>query len=80
MLDPTEGAYPNFFEDFTTDCINAVYGDTLFVSINENDYQLDTLSIAEEAAKVINGISLDLLNRARDATNPDIGCFEYQYE
>ena len=80
MLDPIEGAYPNFFENFTTDCINTVYGDTLFVSINENDYQLDTLSIAEEAAKVINGISLDLLNRPRDATNPDIGCFEYQDE
>ena len=80
MLDPVDGSFPNFFEDYAFDCINASFSDTLFVDVSENTYELDTLSIAEERAKIISSIQKDFADRERDSTNPDIGCFEYQYE
>ena len=52
----------------------------LFVSINEDDYHLDTLSVAEEKGIPIPGIFIDLEGNDRDAAAPDVGCFEYQYE
>lgn len=80
ILDPVDGPYPNFFDDFTVECINASSSDTLFADISENLYELDSLSIAEERAKFISSIQKDYADRDRDSTNPDIGCFEYQYE
>jgi hypothetical protein len=80
ILDPEDGAFPNFFDDYTKDCINVSSSDVLFADASENDYHLDTLSVAEEAAKVILSIQKDFADKDRDSTNPDIGCFEYQYE
>ena len=80
MLDPVDGSFPNFFEDYAFDCINASFSDTLFADVSENIYELDTLSIAEGQAKIISSIQKDFADRERDSTNPDIGCFEYQYE
>ncbi len=70
-------AYPDFF-DHCNPCINGVSSDKLFADVNEQDYQLDSLSIAEKKAIPMTGITDDLLGVMRDATNPDIGCYEYQ--
>jgi len=78
-LDDEEGNYTDFF-DHCDPCINATNGDVVFFDVDEDDYHLDTLSIAEEQAMVISTISLDLDGKERDGSNPDIGCFEYQYE
>ncbi len=72
---PTEEGYMDFF-DHSVDCQNANTLDPLFFDVEENDYHLDTLSIAEEKGKPI-GIDIDLDGNPRDGTNPDIGCFEY---
>lgn len=69
-------AYPDFF-DHCNPCINGIYADPLFQDVDNQDYQLDTLSIAQEHAAPIQ-ITDDLLQNMRDATNPDIGCYEYQ--
>jgi len=50
----------------------------MFLDIRELDYHLDTLSAAEEAALPLPSITDDLDGNMRDATNPDIGCYEYQ--
>lgn len=71
-------AYANFY-DFCSPCINMESQDTLFVDLNDDDYHLDTLSIAEEMGMPIPGIDLDLEGNMRDATKPDIGCYEYQH-
>jgi hypothetical protein len=42
------------------------------------DHHLDTLSIAEERAVSLPGVTLDLDATMRDPFNPDIGCYEYQ--
>ena len=57
-----------------------IFSDVLFADPNEGNYYLDTLSVAENQAKVLNDIQKDIEDKPRDSTNPDIGCFEYQYE
>jgi hypothetical protein len=69
--------YPDFF-DHCKPCISAMPADALFADVNEDDYHLDTLSIAEEMALPLPGIFIDLEGTERDAIKPDIGCFEYK--
>jgi hypothetical protein len=72
----------NIIFDNCTNCeINV---DPFFVDIDDYNYQLDTLSPAENKAIPIQDlnstpITLDKIENMRDATNPDIGAFEYQY-
>lgn len=76
-INDAERGYPNFYD--YCDCFNAQPSDAIFVSINEDDYHLDTLSVAEQKAVPLNGILFDLEGNDRDPINPDLGCFEYQY-
>ncbi len=78
-LDDEGGFYTDFF-DHCDPCINADFNDAVFFDVGEDDYHLDTLSIAEGQASPIPNILLDLDGNDRDATMPDIGCYEYQYE
>lgn len=78
LLDLNTG-FPDFF-DHCNACLTPVSQDALFVSVNEDDYHLDTLSVAEEMAKPIPGIGFDLIGTERDPVKPDIGCFEYIYK
>ena len=71
------------FDDFFNNCDPCINGDNntiLFADVDENDYRLDTLSVAEEQAMVIPSILYDLDGNDRDPEKPDIGCYEYQYE
>lgn len=77
-LDDPEEGFPDFY-DYCA-CINAQPNEAIFASVNEDDYHLDTLSIAEEKGVPLNGISFDLEGNGRDMQKPDLGCFEYQYE
>ncbi len=79
LLDPLIGGFPDFF-DHCNPCINASPTDALFRDINEDDFHLDTLSIAEEMAMPIPGILIDLEGDMRDLLKPDIGSFEYKIE
>lgn len=71
--------FPDFF-DHCTDCLTPSTQEALFASTNDDDYHLDTLSVAESKAIPLLGIPTDLEGHDRDAATPDIGCFEYQYE
>ena len=78
LIDENEpNPYPDFFEHCLP-CNNAEVSDALFLDPNEDDYHLDTLSVAEGQAQIINQISLDLEGNMRDGMTPDIGCFERQ--
>ena len=71
------------FTDFFDHCDPCFNGDTntvLFADVDEDDYHLDTVSVAEEKAMVIPSIVLDLDGFDRDNEKPDVGCYEYQYE
>lgn len=71
--------YPDFLDD-CDGCINNTDRESaLFVDIDEGDYHLDTLSIAEGMAVPISDLSLDKDEEDRDPASPDIGCYEYLY-
>lgn len=75
-LTDTEFGFPDF-PDNCNNCLNATSSDALFVSVSEDDYHLDTLSVAEELAVPITGLTLDLEGKDRDTERPDVGCYEY---
>lgn len=72
---------PDNYPDFLTDCNGCINNSdresALFLDIDDGDYHLDTLSIAEGMAEPIDGVLLDLDEVERDVTLPDIGCYEY---
>lgn len=81
LLTSQEGLFGNFFNEECESCINGTREDVLFVDPSEDDYRLDTLSIAEGQAIPItspNVIAIDLEGNMRDNDTPDIGCYEYQ--
>ncbi len=75
LLEEQDGLYANFFNEECINCFNADNREVLFVDPNEDDYQLDSLSIAIGAGITIPGITTDLLGNPRNDM-PDIGCFE----
>ncbi len=79
LLDPTKGGFPDFF-DHTESCYNATSADAIFADPGEDDYHLDTLSVAEQKALPLPDFPMDLDGKERDPIVPDVGCFEYQYE
>lgn len=76
LLDPDKGGHPDFFS-FCSPCTNSDSDDVLFKSIEDNDYHLDTLSVAEGKGIPISGLDADLDGVLRDGTSPDIGCYEF---
>lgn len=71
------------YPDFLTDCENCITYDrseALFFDANEEDFHLDTLSIAEERGIFNPDYPLDLDGVMRDTERPDIGCYEYIFE
>ncbi len=69
--------YPFFISTYTNDCIQILNSDKLFKDISKDDFHLDTLSVANGKALVLPRIMTDLELKARDAVNPDMGCYEY---
>ncbi len=78
-LNDAEGNFADFF-DHCPNCINGSRDDALFADVDEEDYHLDTLSIAEGMALPLPSIRLDLDGQDRDPAMPDIGCYEYVIE
>lgn len=69
--------FPNFKSDYTSNCVDGISG-RIFKDISKDNYHLDSLSIADMKAIPINSISKDLDGKDRNATMPDIGCYEYK--
>jgi len=70
--------YPNFFENCTR-CDNVVFSEEpLFLDADKADFRLDTMSVAIMNASPISDLLFDIEGNRRDATTPDIGCYEFQ--
>lgn len=74
ILEPEQ--YPNFFDN-CTDCFRITINDTLFFDIDDNQYRLDTMSIAIDKGLQLPGVNTDINDDSRDA-NPDVGAYEFQ--
>ncbi|MEN0005949.1 MAG: right-handed parallel beta-helix repeat-containing protein [Bacteroidota bacterium] len=75
LLEQEDGRYFNFFNEQCQNCINGDRQSILFVDTGEDDYRLDSLSIADGLAQP-NAITIDLEGVERDPMMPDAGCFE----
>lgn len=79
LLTDFDGLYANFFEGICTNCVKAERQDPLFLNPSEDDYHLDSLSVAEGIALPIRfplPINIDLEGKQRDPNNPDAGALE----
>jgi hypothetical protein len=77
LLTNQDGIYSDFFETICFNCIDPENDEALFVDRSEDDFHLDTLSIAIDKGLNLTGIPLDIEGNPRiDA--PDLGCYEYQ--
>ncbi|HFC00091.1 MAG TPA: hypothetical protein ENJ53_04735 [Phaeodactylibacter sp.] len=76
---PDDTRFSDFFQ-FCDPCQNADNNDAVFLNPNEDDYHLDTLSIAEMKAETVSvTVDLDGNMRGENGEAPDEGCYEYQY-
>lgn len=76
FLDSQNGIFSDFYEAICDGCLNLNFSDPLFQSIEQDDYQLDSLSIARNLGEFIPALPLDLLGIDRDMDMPDAGAFE----
>ena len=75
LLTQQDGLFSEFLERQCNPCIDAERRDPLFVDPNEDDYHLDSLSIAIGQGVFLRTITTDLEGNPRK-NPPDIGCFE----
>lgn len=76
-----KGQFVNFLGEICNPCINGKPGDKVFKDPNNDDYRLDSLSIAQNYGKPITtprAINIDIDNVMRHAQAPDPGSFERQ--
>lgn len=76
FLDSQNGIYADFYNSICRNCHNLEFRDPLFVSLEEDDYQLDSLSVARDLGVFLPAVPLDVLGVGRDMTSPDAGAFE----
>jgi len=75
LLEPD--ATPDFFDNCAPCIPEAGATDViLFKDAGEDDFHLDSLSIAENYARPLTNIQEDLEGNPRDGIMPDAGCFE----
>lgn len=68
--------FANFF-DYCNNCLRVTVKDTVFVSPNDFNFRLDTMSVAFDKALVLPGIDDDIEGRSRNSMTPDPGCYEF---
>ena len=74
-LDDT-APYTDLFDRLCKPCLNGNGRDKLFMNPSDDDYHLDSLSIAQGFAAPIPTLTFDLENNDRSADKPDPGCWE----
>ena len=69
--------FPTFYESVCQNCINTVFADTLFRNLSEDDYRLDSLSIARNLGVFDGDLPTDIRGVMRSPDSTDIGAFEF---
>ena len=63
-------------ENYCLSCLQHV-NEPVFIDDLNDDYRLDTMSLARMQGVPIIDLSIDQTGMLRDAMNPDLGCFEF---
>ena len=77
FLNSQDGLFADFYETDCMGCVNVTFNDPLFVDLNADDYQLDSLSVARDLGVFLPTLPRDLLGTARPADAVDAGAYEY---
>jgi hypothetical protein len=80
LLSVQDSLYKDFFETICNPCTSLDFFDPLFADINEDDFRLDSMSLAIGEALPIPGLTLDRVANPRDPDEPDSGAYEYVRE
>ena len=78
FLTEDNGRYADFYGTYCTDCYNLQSGDPLFVSVGEENFRPDSLSVARDLGIYLPELPADLAGNARDTDSPDAGALEWQ--
>ncbi|MBB4080327.1 hypothetical protein GGR28_002961 [Lewinella aquimaris] len=78
FLRSNDGIFSDFYSTSCTGCYNYQSADPLFVSISEDDYRPDSLSVARDLGVFLPALPLDLEGNDRDTDRPDAGALEWQ--
>lgn len=76
FLDSQNGLFADFYTSICNGCFNHDFNDLLFQSVEADDYQLDSLSVARNLGRFLPGLPTDPLGVARDTDTPDAGAYE----
>jgi hypothetical protein len=76
FLDSQDGIFSDFYNSICSNCHNLEFSDDLFIALDQDDYQLDSLSVARNLGVFLPAVPTDKLGVARDMTTPDAGAFE----
>lgn len=76
FLDSQSGLFADFYTSICDNCLNLEFSDPIFIDISDDDYQLDSLSVARDLGVFNPALPLDILGVERDADSPDAGAFE----
>lgn len=72
------GLYADFYGTICENCYNLQTSDPLFFSLREDDYRLDSLSVARDLGVYLPELPRDLDGNERDTDAPDAGALEWQ--
>lgn len=76
FLDAQDGLFAPFYGDLCIGCFNLEFEDPLFEDISEDDYRLDSLSVAKGLAPFLADFPVDLAGEVREGDLVSAGCFE----
>ena len=68
----------SFYGDVCQGCHNLTFDDPLFADLREEDYRLDSLSVARDLGEFLPAFPQDLSGNVRDTETPDAGALEWQ--
>jgi hypothetical protein len=78
FLRSSGGIFADFYGTDCQDCYNLQPRDPLFFDRSDDDYRLDSLSVARNLGRYLPQLPTDLAGNQRDTDTPDAGALEWQ--
>ena len=76
FLQTQMGLFADFYGRICRGCVNLDFSDPLFLNVGEDDYHLDTMSVARDIGRFLPELPRDLEGVERDPETPDAGALE----
>lgn len=77
FLQADSGLFADFYSESCLNCHNLQFSDPLFVDIDEDDYRLDSLSVARDLSPFLPALPVDLEGNTRGPAQTDAGALEF---